>query len=276
MILDSQHYTPGYYMVSPMLAKKYLPDKHNVIGWYASEKLDGVRAIFDGKSFWTRNGNRLDAPYHFTASLEKLPLHGRFLDGELYISRGRFNECSGIVRRHGDEWWGIEFHVFDLISERDSFAIRNDDLRMMIEDADIPHLIHVEQDIVKCLDELSNWHNEITRQGGEGIMLKNPQSMYEQKRSSHLLKMKDFHEAEYTCVGIENGKGKYNGMIGALVLAVGDTAEKTFTAGSGLNDHERSVSPHYFIGQKITVKYFELSKDGIPRFPIYKGIRTDK
>lgn len=274
MILDSQHYTPGYYMVLPMLAKNYSPDKHNVIGWYASEKLDGVRAIFDGKSFWTRNGNRLDAPYNFTAPLEKLPLHGRYLDGELYLGRGRFNECSGIVRRHDDAWWGIQFHVFDLISERDSFAIRNDNLKLIVEDFNIPHLVYVEQDIITCLDDITVWHEQITSIGGEGIMLKNPHSMYEQKRSSNLLKMKDFKEMEAICVGYEPGKGKYDGLVGSLVLQLPNG--KKFSCGSGLVDSERSVNnTAYFLNQKITVKYFELSKDGIPRFPVYKGIRTD-
>jgi DNA ligase-1 len=267
--------------VTPMLARNYDPTKHNIIGWDASEKLDGVRALWDGSRFWTRNGNILDAPYRITGSLAKRldPLQmGRCLDGELYIGRGRFNECSGIVRRHGDEWIGIEYHVFDYTCNfgRDSDQ-RQDDLKSILQLIDLPFVKLVPQIRINSLAHLTELYDEVIRQGGEGLMLKNPNAEYlecgpTKKRSPNLLKVKSFHETEAIVTGYVPGLGKYRGLIGALICRL--PSGKSFNCGSGLLDSERAHYS-YFAGQTITVKYFEMSKDGVPRFPIYKGIRHD-
>lgn len=262
--------------IAPMLAKNYDPKKHNIIGWYASEKLDGVRALWDGQSFRTRNGNVLDAPWRIAGALSKKSgclQTGRCLDGELYIGRGRFNECSGIVRRHGDEWIGIEYHVFDYTCPWDSPAQERDQaLQECLQVINLPFVKYVSQIGIKNHDHLSEYYNSIIELGGEGVMLKNPDSVYQNKRSSDLLKVKSFHETEATVVGYVPGLGKYSGLIGALICRL--PSGKSFNCGSGLLDSERTHYS-YFAGQTITVKYFEISKDGIPRFPIYKGIRAD-
>lgn len=263
-----------------MLAKKFDPDKHDVTGWYMSEKLDGVRATFDTE-FVTRNGNVLDAPYRLTGPLAKYMqknFPGRKLDGELYIGRARFNECSGIVRRHDDEWIGIEFHVFDIIGERANFGVRNAILQDLNSQGHssvqmIPDFVKiVKQEIIDDPIQIAVMHDWIAKKGGEGVMIKNPASLYEMKRSSNLLKVKEFHDCEAKVIDYELGRGKYTGMVGALVCILPNG--KKFSVGSGLVDSDRTNFA-LFDGKTITVKYFELSKDGIPRFPIFKGIRTD-
>lgn len=267
--------------VTPMLAKNYDPNKIDPKGWMASEKLDGVRALWDGARFWTRNGNVLDAPYRFTGPLSKKSSclqMGWYLDGELYLGRGRFNECSGIVRRHGDEWMGIEYHVFDYTcSFGHGAALRDKYLQESLRIIDLPFVKYVEQTIIQDSYHLMQLYDEIVAQGGEGLMLKHPLFTYlesgpTKKRSPHLLKLKSFHETEALVTGYVPGLGKYSGSIGALICRL--PSGKSFNCGSGLLDSERA---HYscFAGKTITVKYFEMSKDGIPRFPIYKGIRSD-
>lgn len=258
------------------LAHKYNPDKHRnkVIGWFMSEKLDGVRAIWDGFHFVTRNGNKLVPPYHMVAQLQRLKLGNRLLDGELYLGRGRFNECSGIVRRKDDEWFGIEFHAFDLYDPCTNrvFYHRYHDLEELINSKNCPSFVKlVTQYSVKTVSCITSKHEEITGIGGEGLMLTNPGANWVGKRTSDLLKVKSFFEIEVTVVDYEGGNGKYTGMIGALKCRTDDNKE--FFCGSGLSDSDR-IEPG-FIGKKITVKYFELSENGIPRFPIFKGIRHD-
>lgn len=258
-----------------MLAKKYEPEKHNVIGWYMSEKLDGVRATWDGECFTTRNGNVLDTPWRIAGKLRKIVLPENCkMDGELYMGRGNFNQCSGTVRRHGDEWIGIEYHVFDLLSPYNTrFSTRFEELFELTEGQFPEILTCVKQLRIECVEQMWQIHKLITGKGGEGLMLKNPESAYQFKRSADLLKVKKFLDCEATVVNIEWGKGKYEQMIGSLVCHTADGKE--FCCGSGLTDADRIENPLCFIGKKITVKFFELSKDGIPRFPIYQGIRHD-
>lgn len=268
-------------LTTPMLAKNYDPNKINPEGWMSSEKLDGVRALWDGERFWTRNGNILDAPYRIIGPLSQKSRclqMGRYLDGELYLERGRFNECSGIVRRHGDEWLGIEYHVFDYTCNFGHGASQRDvDLQEVLQIIDLPFVKYVKQTIIQSVDHLTELYDAIVAEGGEGLMLKHPLGQYlecgpTKKRSPHLLKLKSFHETEAVVVGYTHGLGKYSGLVGALMCRL--PSGKEFHCGSGLLDYQRG-DYLTFAGKTITVKYFEFSKDGIPRFPIFKGIRID-
>jgi DNA ligase-1 len=259
--------------INVMLAKKYEPTKHKILGWYMSEKLDGVRAVWNGHAFVTRNGNILNAPWRVVGPMKKLTelIGANHLDGELYMGRGAFNECSGTVRRNEDEWIGIEFHIFDIVGPQEIFFKRH----RLLEDLSrrFPKFVRlVDQRSVATIPGMTARFEEITKAGGEGLMLKNPASHYQFKRSSDLLKVKTFEECEAVVIGYENGLGKYTGMVGALKCRLPNGNE--FSCGSGLVDSER-LDYSLFDGKTITVKYFELSKDGIPRFPIFKGIRTD-
>jgi len=258
-------------IVNPvMLAKKYEPTKHKVIGWYLSEKLDGVRATWDGKNFITRNGNILNAPWRIIGALQKLQLGRTVLDGELYMGRGNFQECCGIVRRNEDEWIGIEFHVFDIIGSNEIFFKRYRALQDLAPR--LPKFARiVDQESVVHVDDVWAKHEKLTSNGAEGVMLKNPASLYQHKRSSDLLKVKKFDECEAMVIGTTVGEGKYASCIGALICTLPNG--KQFQCGSGLSDDQRYSNS--WVGRKITVKYFELTKDGVPRFPIFKGIRTD-
>jgi DNA ligase-1 len=102
-------------------------------------------------------------------------------------------------------------------------------------------------------------------------MLRESGSFYEGNRSCTLLKVKSFLDNEAVIVGHEPGKGRHKGRLGALVL---EWNGKRFNAGTGLSDAERNNPPA--IGQKVTFAYQELSTDGIPRFPVYKGLVIDK
>jgi len=244
-----------------LLAKSY--DDDDVDGWWCSEKLDGVRAVWDGSRFWSRSGNLLQAPAGFCAGFPP-----DVLDGELFGGRGNFNETSGIVRtKNGtyDQWKGLDFCVFDTPAKASvPFEGRLAYLKTLIQGQ--KHLkLCDHQKISK--EVISTLLDEVVAEGGEGLMLRRPGSMYEFKRSGTLLKVKQQHDAECMVIGHEDGKGKYRGMCGALVCQYHG---KMFMVGSGLTDADRAAPPK--MGTVITFGYSEIGKTGLPRHPTFKRV----
>lgn len=235
--------------------------------YLVSEKLDGVRAFWDGKALRTRNGNVINAPDWF---VERFP--ERALDGELWIGRGKFDLLSGMVRRQvpdDAEWRQIRYLVFELPNAAGSFRERAEVLRREIEQADVPWLQVVGQFEMSDRKSLDLKLNEILKLGGEGVMLHRADATYTTGRSDVLLKMKLWHDAEARVVGHQPGKGKYAGMLGALKVRTADGVE--FMLGTGFNEAERQNPPP--IGSLVTYRYRELTKRGVPRFASFYRIR---
>lgn len=243
-----------------LLAKPY-PIDMDPSGWYMSEKLDGIRAYWTGKRLLTRNGNTIHAPDWFTQCLPD-----EHLDGELWVGRGKFPEATSIVRSESvDKGWStITYQVFDLPSLVMPFGHRMSELARMTRHLG-KHVKCVAQ--VRCTgrDHLSNEMDRAVALGGEGLMLRKPGSLYERKRSSTLLKVKRFHDTEARVLAHVDGKGKHKGRLGALTCMLKSGA--TFEVGTGFTDAEREAPPR--VGAKVTVRYQELSRDGVPRFPVY-------
>jgi DNA ligase-1 len=246
-------------MKSPMLAKNWTADTRPE-GWWMSEKLDGVRAIWDGEHFRSRGGNIFHAPAWFKAGLPALPL-----DGELFVGRGRFNETVSIVRSMTADWSSVSYLVFD-IQHGDAF----EDRQRFLLGLQLPaHVTIVEQVLCRSRESLDEFERGILSLKGEGVMLRAPRSPYEYKRSGHLRKLKRFIDDEATVIGHQPGEGKHEGRLGALVCQLRDG--KTFRAGSGFTDEQREHPPA--IGSVVTVRYFELTPDGVPRFPTFLAVR---
>jgi DNA ligase-1 len=126
---------------------------------------------------------------------------------------------------------------------------------------------------MKCdgFDHLREELRRVEGLGGEGLMLRKPGSKYEIGRSTSLLKVKTFHDAEARVIGHAPGAGKHKGKLGALICELPGGIK--FNVGTGLSDDERGRPPA--IGAVITFRYQELSEDGVPRFPSYVGERLD-
>lgn len=228
-------------------------------GWWMSEKLDGVRAMWDGSSLTTRTGQAIDAPLWFTQALPKsLPL-----DGELWAGRGTFQQTVGIVRsKRGDGWSAIRYAAFDAPQVACAFEDRQSVLRQALSDG---VAFALPQRLCQGHDDLIAELCRIERAGGEGVMLRQPGSRYDAKRSSTLLKVKTFHDAEATVVGYERGTGRNATAVGALVACLQDGTE--FRVSSGLTDALRRSPPA--VGTVFTFKYQELTDAGVPRFPSF-------
>lgn len=239
----------------------------DVTGWWISEKLDGVRAYWDGKKFVSRLGNVYHAPDYFTAGLPESPL-----DGELWIGRGQFQETVSVVRRKkgGEHWKRVKYLVFDApnLTTR-SFEVRHDYLVVVEESA--PYAQRVEQVPCKGLDHLRQELARVEGLGGEGLMLREPGSLYVAGRSTTLLKVKSFIDSEATVIGYTSGRGRHKGRCGALKVRWADGTE--FKVGTGLSDKQRESPPN--IGAVISFRYQELTKAGVPRFSSFIGLRHD-
>ena len=251
----------------PLLLAETEQGQSDVSLFLVSEKLDGVRAYWDGKALRTRNGNAINAPDWFT---EGFP--GRALDGELWIGRGQFDALSGAVRRQAPdetEWRKIRYLVFELPNAAGTFRERNELLKREVQHANVPWLQVVEQWEITSRKALDQKLAEILKLGGEGLMLHRADATYTTGRSDVLLKMKLWHDAEAEVIGHQPGKGKYDGMLGALKVRTADGVE--FMLGTGFNEAERQNPPP--IGATVTYRYREVTKRGVPRFASFYRVR---
>ncbi len=237
--------------------------------YLVSEKLDGVRAYWDGKNFQFRSGNRINAPAWFIAKLPPVAL-----DGELWLGRGRFEELSGMVRsEHPNDvaWQQIHYMIFELPNAAGTFAQRYAAIRDLVRRAHSPQLQAVEHFRVRDRAELQQKLKQIVRDGGEGLMLHRADALYVTGRNDALLKLKPLLDTEAKVVGHIPGKGKFDGMLGSLEV---ETPEgKRFRIGTGFTDAERKNPPS--IGTTVTYQYRGLTKKGLPRFASFLRARRE-
>jgi DNA ligase-1 len=247
-----------------LLAHKWETD-HDPTGWWMSEKLDGIRAYWDGSAFVSRLGNKFIAPAWFTNGLP-----ADILDGELWVGRKMFQKTTSIVRSGAgsDEWKQVTYVVFDAPNAMGTFEDRILHVKRVVASQYARALDHV---TCTGIDHLRQELARVERLGGEGLMLRQPKSPYVAGRSTTLLKVKTFHDAEARVIAHEPGKGKHKGRLGALICQLADGTK--FNVGTGFSDEERESPPP--IGTVITFRYQELSNDGVPRFPSYVGERID-
>jgi DNA ligase 1 len=237
-------------------------------GMLLSEKLDGVRAYWDGKQFLSRQGNVFAAPSWFSNGLPSTTL-----DGELWIGRGKFQRTVSIVRTgSGDRGWeDVSFVLFDAPDVPGGFEERIAYLKENSASWNNKYVQVLEHSVCSGIEDVQRRLDELEEQGGEGLMLRAPGSAYTSGRTSDLLKAKRFKDAEARVVDVEAGKGRHAGRVGALVCELSDGTK--FKIGTGLSDAERESPPP--IGSLVTFRYQELTDAGVPRFPAFVRVRTD-
>jgi DNA ligase-1 len=358
-----------------MQAHPYNPDKHDVSGWYMSEKLDGIRCFWDGglsrdipttsvpwanchdpktgqpkkrlkqmaTGLWSRYGNPIVAPDWFLNTLPAGPL-----DGELFAGRGQFQFVTGAARKNkadDEQWKQIQFAVFGYpnfwavmqtgqikntnfvktldekeierwVKNRDKELLRDytfldgnpyfpaeiTNLAEIIDTASDTHFMVRQTKLPESRSEaaavVAQYKQKIILEGGEGLMLRDPDQCWTPKRVHGCLKVKGALDAEGTVVGFTSGRktdkgSKLLGLIGALIL---DFNGKRLEL-AGLNNEEREFSSpvytqfakdfpgkdmpedmdgkHFKIGDRVTFTYRELSNDGIPKDARYLRRRKD-
>ncbi len=243
----------------PLLLAETWNDSIDPQGWLLSEKLDGVRCFWDGKQFLSRQGNRFFAPEWFTAGLPLEPL-----DGELWMGRKQFQRTVSIVRRQdaGNLWKEVRFLVFDAPAHDGPFEERID-LVKLIMSMNKPAFAQAHQhELCHGTSHLNEMLAQIEARGGEGLMLRRPGSIYEAGRSSTLLKVKTFHDAEAVVLGHEPGSGRHRGRLGALLVALANGTR--FAVGSGLSDRERMNPPASAAPSRSSIKNCRMPACPVP------------
>ena len=260
------------------LAHSYDCAKHSVHDgtWVVSEKLDGIRMRYDVQTgqCLTRNNKRILVPPEWLAMFQKLGLP---FDGELMSDEG-FKATTEITRRTVNtdfERWrqSVNFYVFDLVSDS-PVSFRGRYFEIQKRQTLFPKWIRIVDQIPITSDtDLEFILEFVTHNGSEGLMLKNTLLPYEFRRSNGLLKMKRFQDEEAVVIAHVLGKGRHSHRVGKYICQLLSNDNAIFSCGTGFSDKERELP--FENGTIITVKYFELTENSIPRFPTFVGVRDD-
>jgi len=235
----------------------------NITGWVMSEKLDGIRAYWNGKNLISRGGKVIHAPKWFTKDYPSFPI-----DGELWTKRGDFENISSIVRDKTptNGWRTVTHNIFEVPNAKGNLW----DRLSKVEPYQSKIIKIIPQIKVKNKVHLKKFLKEIESKGGEGVVVRDPNSPYIAKRTSKALKVKSFYDTECKVIKYIEGHGKFKGMLGSLECKLENGT--MFKVGSGFTNRQRKNPPP--IGSSITFKYKEFTKYGKPRFPIFLRIRN--
>lgn len=284
--------------VNPMLAHKYSEQaKKIVFPALVQPKFDGHRCIAvveNGKAtLWTRTRKPITGLPHIIQAIEKLCAERGVaqdcrlvLDGELYDHdyRDRFEELSSFIRtpdpKPGHEV--VQYHIYDIADEALYQTLRTNELRALFQgQGQVGPLVCVETRQVANKEELDEAFGEFMEAGYEGLMVRNLAGKYVGKRSFDLQKVKEFDDAEFLVIGVEEGRGKLAGKAifvcrytdrPTSIESLNDPIFRCKMKGK-LEDLAQYVqNPGLAIGKMLTVRYFGISNTGgVPRFPV--GIR---
>lgn len=266
------------WLAGPVFGRSVLPDiplakpfprggDIDAAAYLVSEKLDGVRACWDGCELRFRSGLRVPAPQAF---LQRLPAEP--LDGELWMGRGRFESVAACVRRANpdeSEWAGVRYMVFEMPRHPGDFAARAQALARRCAALGWASLQPVAQERCADLQALYARLSAVTQAGGEGLVLHRADAPYVVGRTDALLKLKPLDDDEAVVIAHVPGQGRHRGRMGALSVRRDDGA--VFHIGTGFSDDARDQPPP--VGSRVTYTHQGLTGSGLPRFPSFLRVR---
>ena len=279
-------------MIKPMLAHKYDPQRATYPA-YIQPKLDGVRCTISTKGAFSRTHKEFKNVDHIKRSLKAFFREHPYavLDGELYNHdlRDDFEKIISLVRKtkptdeHRKEARKlIQFHCYDIVSYTGKpidwvYEYRKEFLQNHADKYDYRFIRLVRTYLVNDHEEALSIHKSFLKQGFEGSIYRNQVGRYRPTRSYGLMKFKDFSDAEATIVGYELGKGKRTGTLGKFIMMDDDGIEFGCPPGKGYNYKDmtkmvRTIAD--YIGKRATFTYFERTKAGSYRHPLFKCIRN--
>jgi len=259
---------------SPMLAHEYQKrGKGFVFPCYTQPKLDGTRAVgMPGKGLFSRLRKTFPHMEHILEEMSHLPAD-IILDGELYTNELTFQEIVGLVKKEtlkagdAEKQLKIKYHVYDLMNDQ-PFQQRYAALEHIFQIHRFQHLILVPTQSCDSESNMKQQHNEFVANGFEGIMLRSATGLYKHSRSADLLKYKEFFDAEYEVIGFKEGEGQEKGCV---LWNCKTEDGKTFHCrprGTREDRVELFQKGSEYVGKKLTVRYQELTDEGLPRFPV--------
>ena len=286
------------FFISPMLAVDFKKRGHSMqypaIG---QRKFDGVRCIAylsNGEVILeSRKGKEFPHLNHLRDVIKPYLKEGEILDGELYSETLDFQRTVGLVRRESlsqediDVMPQIGYRIYDMFSTDSSitelpFTERYDMATKLVNDVRANHshslrnplLIMTKNYVIDEEDSIQGLHDQFVQEGYEGIMVRNPSMPYQMdKRSSGLMKFKSFKDDEYPIVGYTEATGNDAGTVIWICEAPNGITFKARPTGTREQRTTWFENADAIVGKDLTVRYFELTNDGIPRFPVGVAIR---
>ena len=265
--------------ISPMLAQDYHKQgKKIMFPCYVQAKLDGVRSIFYNGTLTSRNGKGFTGLEHIIAELAPATKEGLILDGEVYSTTLTFQQFVGLVKKKTytaadkEQLKHVNLWVYDCVNDA-PFESRLQTLKTFFDKHKFTqiHLLPTEECAKR--EDLKGFHDKYVLEGNEGLMVRNKQGLYQLgARSYDLQKYKEFEDAEYKVTAFTDGQGLEKG----LVIWTCETKDGKHFQVRPRGTHEaraeifKDVTKHpaKYIGKELTVRFQELSDDGIPRFPV--------
>lgn len=263
----------------PMLAKKWEDYQDKVtFPLYSQPKLDGIRCIVKRDGMWSRNGKKIVSAPHIFESLSHIfdDHPGLILDGELYCDKfaNDFNAICSLVKKTRPTFsdlvesrGAIQYHIYDIVNPGMRFTERFEVVEATVEKANNKCIQSVSTVRVDSKFLLTEWYEKYVDAGYEGQMVR-LDAHYENKRSKHLLKRKEWLDEEFIITKVIEGEGNLTGMVGAL--AFNNKNGKEFTSSvNGTREYSKELWEDRInlIGKSATIKFFNYTPDGKPRFP---------
>ena len=247
------------------LEKPKIYKNQEINNWLMSEKLDGIRAYWDGKSLYTKNGNKIFAPTSFTNNFPPFEL-----DGELWSKRDDFENIQSIVldKVPSSKWSEITYNIFEAPNAKGNFYKRLEKIKDWFDKNPNIKVNIIKQIQCKNKEELDNFLEKIVLLKGEGVIIKNPNLEYVNKRSKNSLKVKKFYDEE----GIVQRINYNNEKMKSLEIKLNNGI--IFNLGNGFSDKQRLNPPK--VGEQITFKYYDLTKNGKPKFASFLRVRKQE
>jgi len=273
----------------PMLASKWEDSKDKITyPIFSQPKLDGIRCIVTKDGMFSRNGKPIISAPHIFESLKPLFETNPQLifDGELYADKfaNDFNKIVSLVKRTkpttedlAESKKNIQYWIYDLPNETDTFEIRSQALYDLFMEWSYfnSHCINVDTDVCRSEKEVMELYEGYVEKGYEGQILR-LNGKYENKRSKFLLKHKSFQDSEFPILDICEGEGNKTGQVGYMVFEIEGKRFKSNVKCSWEEGAEILKSKSKLIGKSATIQYFNLTPDGIPRFPYVINIAREE
>jgi DNA ligase-1 len=270
----------------PMLASKWEDSKDKIkYPIYSQPKLDGIRCIVTKDGMFSRNGKPIISAPHISESLNFLfeSNPNLILDGELYADKfaNDFNKIVSLVKRTKptnddltESAKNIEYHIYDIPSVNETFDGRLEALNELVQY--FPKCVKVlETHIANNEVEVMELYVGYVEKGYEGQILR-LNGPYENKRSKFLLKHKSFQDSEFTILDICEGEGNKTGQVGYMVFEIEGKRFKSNVKCNWDEGREILKNKEQLIGKTATIQYFNLTPDGIPRFPYVININREE
>ncbi len=264
----------------PMLAQDFNKRGKSIIfPCLAQRKLDGVRCVATANGLFSRNAKTFPHLQHIKRELSGV-LGSLILDGELYSDTLTFQEVVGLVKKtklkpdDTAKLNQIHLCVYDIIDTEKDNEERNQVLADFLATHSFKHIRPLESVECRTREDLKTIHDRYVAEGYEGLMLRNKKGKYRVNvRSTDLQKYKEFEDAEYKVVGYKTGEGQESGCV--IWLCATEKGQEFAVRPRGTHEEraELLADADSYVGKKLTVRFQELTTDGIPRFPVGIGLR---